>query len=352
MKPWQFRLEYSSDEISILDLVRILFQQKWLILIITLFCLIISGTYIICAQPVYEAKVYIAAPREEDVSSLNIDHNFKLNNGHIFRTKKLNAKEIYQIFTDEMLSTSIKKNFFKQVYWPSLTDTQRNSIPQDKLYANYSKQISIKEDTRVQPNKYTIIVSANSPTKADQWLKEFITLVKKKAISELVSLINKQNNLIVSRIQQQIDVNRRIAKVSRMDRIVQLNEALLIAKASGIKNFSIDVPRNSLDNEAMISMMYMRGTKALESEIKTLMLRKKDDSFIPNLRELESELYFYSKIVVPVESIKMFHLDGMINSPKTPITPKIFLILMLGIISGFILGSILALIRSIFLRRI
>lgn len=340
----QLKPFYDNREISLIDLFNILWQQKILILTVTLVCFLLSTMYLAITKPVYEAKAYLVAPTLGDIAALNAGRS-NLKNSPL---TPLNVDDVYQVFSDALISKSVQYDFFQNIYLPSLSKKKRNNVSKNKLFAAYANNITIKEDTKTKPVKYTIIARAENARKVHDWVKQYVDLANKKAISLMIQTVTIQNKELALQLQHQIDQKKQEVKSERLDRLAQLEEALKIAQATGVTN-PIVMSDSKLDS---VSMMYTRGSKALESEIKALNMRKNDDPFAHNLRKLESDYAFYEKLVIPTASIKMFRLDGGINMPDSSIAPKYKLILMLGLLGGIIIGCFVALLRGEFLKRI
>lgn len=337
----QCKTEY-VDEISLFDLMKIFWQQKWVILTITIFCFGISVLYLQLAKPVYEAKVRVTLPSVNSIAMLNLSQSYSAGSQQYL----FDINQMYQLFSDTLESNSIKNDFFKQVYLPYLTDMRRESIPESKLFNNYLKKISIKKDPKTLG--ITVIAETDNPYKSREFVKKFIALAEKKALLEMQEKINDLNRIKALDIQQKIAWTRELAKKYRIDRLSQLNDAMVTAKAVGLQNFSMNGTLNNINKS---SILFMLGTKALESEIKILNAKEIDYGLVPQLRELENAYNFYSNAKVSVEAIKMFQFEDVINLPSSPIWPKKNLILILGLIGGLMLGFFTALVLSIFLKR-
>lgn len=302
-----------SDELSLIDLLqlKLFWQQKWLILIITLFCTGISVAYLFFTKPIYEAKATITAPTVGDISILN----YGLSNKELSQAENFGVGRVYQIFRDVLESESIKQLFFNKIYLPSLTEKQKKSDSRDKLFNSYLKNILIKEDIHRIPTKYNrvpakyiIIVNSDSFVKSREWIKQYLALVEKKAVAELAQLINSHNVALAKRI----NLLKEVEEKKQIYRFRQLKEALVIAKGVGMQNASINISENS----------------------------------IHNLQILESKYNYYSKLKLSNEEMRIFRLDGAIQYSETPIKPKIKLILLLGLIMGLMLGFATASLRN------
>ncbi|MCY1310285.1 hypothetical protein D9M70_604610 [compost metagenome] len=98
--------------------------------------------------------------------------------------------------------------------------------------------------------------------------------------------------------------------------------------------------------------MYMRGSKALRAEIKSLEARKSDDPFIPGLRSLEEKQALYNNIDINPEAVQVFSMDGLVETPDTPIKPKSLLVMLVGAVAGLALGLLIAIGRLLVEKRL
>lgn len=335
MEGQQMNTGSENVEFSFMKQMDVFWQQKWLILVITVLCFGLTGAYLLQTKPVYEAKTFTIPPALSNISELNIGRSAL----RYYPLVPLTTKDVYDVFTNTLLSESVRVDLFEKIYWPSLTAEQRKSSSKDKLFSNFLKIITVKEVPRTSPIKYVVTADANSPEKAKWWLNQFFDIVKKRTLNELVQSTNTQNQILAINVKQQIVSAKRIAENTRLDRITQLKDALVIAKSSGMLDYS----NKRVPGE---SMLYLRGAKSLQSELDVLHSRKSNDAFTPRLRELENEYRFYTSLVVTEDVIEPFRFDGGIFLSESPIRPKSSLILILGLICGLICGSTIALIRT------
>lgn len=302
--------ENYQGEISLIDLMKLFWQQKWLILISTVFCFGLSVAYLFFVKPIFEARANIIAPTEKDVFILNASRS----NSNTPLVANLMVKDIYGIFSEVLTSDVIKQQFFEQVYLPSLTDKQRKLIPKDKLFHACFKKISIKTDFHVNPLKFTVIVNADDPSQTRKWVRQYIDLVEKRTVAAVVELITVQNMTLVSNIKKEIDEISEYETNSKLIRLAQFRKSLMYAKNKGIYDVSFNIIL-------------------------------KDDLGL-KLQKLKKEYNFYNNMSIPIEKIKVFRLDGVINAEDTPISPKVPLVLMLGLFTGFLMGCSLSLARN------
>ncbi|MCY1456003.1 hypothetical protein D9M71_731900 [compost metagenome] len=89
-------------------------------------------------------------------------------------------------------------------------------------------------------------------------------------------------------------------------------------------------------------LTYMRGSKALEAELKNLEERKSDDPFIVGLRNLQARYAFYKNLEIDAERVSVFRFDGPIEVSDGPVKPKRALSVAGGALIGLFFGMLIA----------
>lgn len=335
-------VNYRNDEITFHELCNMLWKQKGLILIVTFCCILVSVVYLVIKEPVYEAKAFVVPPASSDIGGLNIGRS----NGENSPLKFLTVNQVFRIFTRHFLSESVKREFFNTVYFPALSEKQKEQ-PRDRTYAHYLKSITLKDESKLHYPKYLISVNSTSNTAAYDWVNEYIALASQRALSDIEASVNSENKSLANYDLLLFNKEKEIARKKNEDKLIQLQEALSIAKAAGIKSPS---PNLQLDQMKSESLMYLRGSLVLQEEIKNILNRKNSDPIVPKIRKLEAEYNFYNDIKLPMESIKIYQLDGDVTLTDTPTSPKKNLILLFALFGGLMLGCLIAMMRRSFVK--
>lgn len=333
---------YTGDEISFQELCNMLWKQKGLILFVTFFCILASVVYLVIAKPVYEAKAFIVPPVSSDIGGLNIGRS----NERTSPLKPLTVNQAFRIFTNHFLSESVKREFFNTVYFPALSEKQKEQ-PRDKVYARYLKSIILKNESKPNSPKYLMAIQTSTNTMAHEWVNEYIAIAAGRALSDIETSITSENKSLANYYLLLSNKEKEMATHKREDKLIQLRGALAIAKAAGIKSLS---PNLQLDQLKYESLMYLQGSVVLQEEINNLLNSKNYDLAGPKIRRLEAEHNFYNDIKLPIESVKLLQLDGDITLPDSPISPRSNLILLLGIFGGLMIGCIIAAMRGFIVK--
>ncbi|CEK10216.1 Wzz/FepE/Etk N-terminal domain-containing protein [Legionella hackeliae] len=326
------------NEIDIVDLCLTIWLRKWFILFVTLVCVGVGTLYVALKKPVYEAKGYISAPTAGNIAALNYGRS---EIGEMAsRIKPFNVADVYGLFTDSLLSESTKRKFFNSIYFPTVAKNNQKVV-KDSVYNGFSRIFTVKQVPDSNPAKYIVTAKGKNPEQIVKWIKDYIGLANQRALLNLSLILKNENKTMAQDFEKKIEMKREGAKQQRYDRLAQLEEALKIAKAVDIDKQSIlslngTIADASIFNEP--SMLYLRGSKELEVEIKNLQERKSDDPFIDGLRDLQLQYDYYSTNNVNLKDVALFQLDGSIRLPDLPISPKKDLILLLSTLLGLMLA--------------
>lgn len=337
-----------DNEVDLITLLIDLWAQKLLVIGVAALVAILAFAYahFSIITPIYEAKVYLLPPTQNAISGFNSGRS---KDDPFF--KPLTTKGVFTAFTKTLESESLRQEFFNEVYLPSLPEpSSKKSL--DQLYGEFSNRLFISSDKGI-PKRYTVAFQGGDLERATMWVKSYTQRANEAAKSELISNVERDASIQADDLEKKIADLRKVALLAREDRIFQLNEALHIAESIGLN--SSQLPSNALITIAGASddpLAYLRGSRALAAEIKTLKARDSDDAFIPSLRKLQARYEYLSKLTVDSGSVSVSRQDGGVEAPNTPIRTKKKVIVFGGVLVGFALGIFIALARIFFLQYI
>lgn len=336
-----------ANEINLFELIVALWAQKFLIISVTLIVTLAAAMYAFFSKPIYEARVYLQPPTLNGIADFNYG-----------RTKNaeltpFTIKDVYEVFTRNLQSESLRRSFFNEVYLPSLPASERGGS-QDALYSSFLRALAIGFPTKEQPDRYSVIVEGEDPAQVTAWIKTFIERAGAAAEKEMISNTTREAEVRARNFGQQISTLQETESRIRQDSITRLREALTIAEAIGLQNPPIITGNLSAEVSAAMDgqLTYMRGSKALKAEIDNLQNRKSDDPFIEKLRALQIKQSFYNDLKVSPDTVSVYRQDGPIEQPDRPTKPKKGLIILLGLVLGSMLGFMIALVRHLVLVKL
>lgn len=410
--------QMDDDEIDLRDLIRTLIKQKKIILLVA--GLVICGAvlYALLVTPVYKAKVSFLPPTKGEVAPLRIPTTSADADADADA-----AMKIYADFEKNLNSMRLRREIFdKMNLLPIFEKNITDNTNKEAVFNEFNTKISIekpaikKGETVVIPIIHLALTGKDPQLLADilNQIEHFVRDTTKqevidgvleqvefkkeqlsREINELRAKAERQKQDEITRLtevdqierkklEDQINALRMSAKTKRMDQIVTLTEAANVAESIGLIEKSSLLDNNALQNQdrnafytevtTQAQPLYLRGSKALRSEIKELTERSSDDPFIPGLRDLqdkleilktnrqieallaresndpfieilrdkESELAVLNAFKIDPNRVSVATLDQAAFPPKKRESPKRSLIVALGVVGGLFLGIIAA----------
>ena len=338
-----------NDDINITSLINRIIDKKKEILLILVSSIIISIVIAITQIETYKANAYTIPPERKYTQELEVF----LEDGYRLSRDEITPILVFRAFTLNLQSRKFQRKFFfdNELYKYFNEDNHNKSFEN-----NFHKQLRFTIESKIVSRDvgseafFTVNYIHTDPEQAARWLNDYIQMVDKITAQDYVDGINiliaNQRNAILSEISSKKNLSAQVTQ----DRIVQLEEALIIAKRLGIIN-----RENNRSNQQNVILsgdetmhtknpLYLYGSEALSAEIMALKERRNSYAFIMGLRQLEQKARSLDSIKVNIADIKTVQIDQKAIPPKTRYAPKRKLIVFLGML----LGSFLAFIYILF----
>ena len=314
-----------NDEIDLADLIRALWQGKWLVIGVTLATLALGIAYLMIAPKSYTASLNILA-----LPNSQADVYIELHEAQLIATDK---QSLLALFVED-LKTQTQSSNDLELSIASVTPTQsRLSFPTQA------------------PGQLTETV-ADALELANQNVNQQLELILLRHSDKLVrNNTNAIEALDLERLQKIA-----IFKVNQIQQVATLKEQVKLARFLSIEKGVL----SSLTGFRALKV-YEQGYLALEKEIELIQSRKVED-FIPDLARIEflqAEL-LKNKEVKSVEMMlaktpigsdqfaaAVYNLDTLVYKNNT----KTSLILALSIVLGGMLGIFVLLIRNVLIKQ-
>lgn len=336
----------ASQEIDFGSVLRILWEQKWMVIGVAAITAALAAVYAYTSTPVYEARAYVIPPTQNDIANFNYGRTREA------ELSPYSVKDVYGIFVLNLQAESLRRKFYEEKYLPMLSKSERKS-PQDMLYSQFSKKIVVLPPSKDIADRYVVIAQNKDPVVAKEWVDNYIERAGERAENEMFKNVSREAEVRARNLAQQIDSLRETGKQIREDAIIKLREAREVASAIKLEKPPIITGNPAVEIAGSMEgqLIYMRGTKALEAEIKNLEARVSDDPFIDRLRELQAKYSFFKELQTRTRDVAVYRIDGVVELPETPIKPKKVVITLLGLLFGLVLGGMTAVAYQIFARR-
>jgi chain length determinant protein (polysaccharide antigen chain regulator) len=335
-----------GDEIDLVELVQGVWRQKLWVALVAVPVIGLALAYVMLASPVYEAKIFIRPPSQNEIAQLNYGR------GEGTGLAPLSAKDVYSVYLKALLSEAVRDKFFRNAFLPTLTENERGGS-RDVLYAQFNGMLKVAQVSKDVPDRYSITASLEDPRLAATWVSNYAEMAADRAKEELLSGTRSDISIMADNLEQQVRASRASASNQRADQIAQLTEALRIAKSIGLEKPPIisDALYSEVSAGMGGALTYMRGSKALEAEIANIESRASNDPFIPGLRERQEKLNFLRNLKIDPSLVAMYQQDGAVSPPDRPVKPRKAIILLLAALAGIGGGVVTAVGRDLWLRR-
>ncbi|WP_082557662.1 MULTISPECIES: Wzz/FepE/Etk N-terminal domain-containing protein [unclassified Pseudomonas] len=310
------------NEVDLVDLIRILWQQKMLIILTAIIFAVVASLYAYFSKPAYVARINLQAPLSSDVAVLNYSG-----------IKQFVPDEVYILFTRELQSDKVRIDLYKDVYLPSKSETSSAAF---SSAAELSNHITV---SGVAPGRFTITAQGSTPEELPMYLEGLLKTASDSTKQKVLKNLSFEAESAAQRYEQLIAASREVTKTKRLDEISRLQDSLRIAES-----LNIEKPSSSLTANDPEDLAYLRGTLALKAEINSLQHRTNDDPYIKKFRESVFQKEFFSSINVKPTEFSVYSQEGPIES-LGPIKPRSSMVIAIGIIFGALVGVVIALIR-------
>jgi chain length determinant protein (polysaccharide antigen chain regulator) len=318
-----------NDEIDLADLIRALWQGKWLVIGVTLATLALGIAYLMIAPKSYTASLNILA-----LPNSQADVYIELHEAQLIATDK---QSLLALFVEDLKTQ---------------TQTQTQS-------SNYL-ELSIAS---VTPTQSRLSFPTQAPGQLTETVADALELANQNVNQQLELILLRHSDKLVrnnTNAIEALDLERlqkiAIFKVNQSQQVATLKEQVKLARFLSIEKGVL----SSLTGFRALKV-YEQGYLALEKEIELIQSRKVED-FIPDLARIEflqAEL-LKNKEVKRVEMMlaktpigsdqfaaAVYNLDTLVYKNNT----KTSLILALSIVLGGMLGIFVLLIRNVLIKQ-
>lgn len=343
----------ANDEIDLRDLILTLWESRLLISIITVVVVIGAAAYAFLTTPVYETQAQTLPPPASGLESYNSAHQMTGPAAHgvspdipvTDAIPPLTPNEAYQHFLRHASSISLRQQFFQDHYLPYMADSP-NESQQARLWRQFNNQLTITLPRRPEDNNLMrLSLQGDDSQQIADWLNTYLEMAIRETRAELAANLTSAVQQRRNSLQDQASTLRASKRREREHEIARLQEALVLAESIGLEQ---PPESGNLITSYSGETTYMRGARALRSELEILQSRESDDPFIPELPVIFKRLELLDNIDLAPEHIAVATIDEAARVPQEPVKPRKALILALGVVLGGMLGIFIALIRQMF----
>lgn len=408
-----------DDEIDLYELFQSIWQEKMLIVLITTFATIVALGYAFNITPTYQVQSIVKPTTIKELDELN-------------------GTDVYLLSPEqaiEQVSASLESYSTRFSYFQENQELFEKMLPDNKTLEQSFSDLNrvniktLKPDAKANtgPSKY-VGIQLQYPKKVDgaaivngliahvikqekKQVEESLKVVVSNKLERLelridsaraaymankksqIAKLTESDKLKKAQLHDELTALREELKTKRLNRIKELDEAIIIAKSMGInkpatpssltKNSgtSGNVVHTEITNQQI--PLYFMGTEALNAErmilkertnddftsdrlveitkalklleqnrqVEILKTRENEDRFITEIEEDRKEIARLKGLTVDMEKLELVRIDQQAIEPTSPIKPNKKLIVAIGIVLGGMLGIFAALIRSFVRKR-
>lgn len=399
----------NNDEIDLRELIRSLWDQRWVIVGITAFITLIAALYAFLATPYYRVQSILRPVEVGVLDSLNATEVYELkplealsrvsgglssygNRLEFFQTHEelfadlaregLTAEQAFEDFNSEafaMLYPDPKKN---QGEFVGMALTYPASMDGVSVVNEFVAFVLQQERERVASDLAVVI--ANRKANIEQRIEAARASYQANKEAEIATLLE-EAALKRAKLEDELRALRAELKIRRENRLNVLEEAIRIARSLGIRKPTTPTAMADAGQGVRTEItsreipLYFLGVDALEAERDVLRARTSDDFVEPRIGEIQKELDMlrhnrqvevlqqrqdedlYLKelaklreeaarldgIEFDASTLQLARVDQPAQQPLKRLKPKRALVLALGVVLGGMLGVFVALMRNL-----
>ena len=304
------QLNKSSDEIDLMDLVVQLWRGKWLVLSFAVAAIIIAIIYIFVAKEKWTSEAIVTYPDSGQIADYNNAMSV------LYGQNPSNAPTV----------VDVQQRFFGRFNSAisALSEQLANQANPEKL--------TIAPAVKDQPVPLKISYTAATAGEAQKTLTTYIQQINKRSVTELDNDLQISISSKVEDLKGDLATKEKVAQEKKDKRLEILNQALVVAKQSNIKNTVVQQAETLSEDT-----LFVLGSDALTSIIKNEATRP-----LP----LDEAYYNARQTLLAISALKSkpdsTYSLRYVMKPNLPIhrdSPKKGVILVLATLIGLILGS-------------
>jgi chain length determinant protein (polysaccharide antigen chain regulator) len=304
----------SSESIDLLDLLMQLWKGRATIIAFAVAAVILAVIYLFVAKEKWTSEAIITLPDSGQIANYN------------------NAMDVLYGSSAPTI-VDVQQRFFGR-FNSAISALSEQLDNQEK-----PEKLTIEESVKGQPVPLKVSYVAQSAAEAQKTLTTYIQQINKRVVTELDDDLKTSIDSKVGDLKVDLATKEKIAQEKKDKRLEILNQALIVAQQSNIKNTLVQQAETLSEDT-----LFVLGSDALSSIIKNESTRPLPlDDYYFNARQ---SLLAISALKSKPDTTYAFRY---VMKPTIPIrrdSPKRGLTLVLGALIGLILGSGVVLGRS------
>ena len=353
-----------SDEIDLVDLVRSLWDGKWLVIGVMCVTLMLAAAYLVLVPKTYTASFEISPLPAAQLGIYN-----ELNATQLMA---VNKQELLSLFIDDIKSYNGIQSFIKTYGYleqqkdetdPEFAFRQRAAVYDFALVSPASKK-----GEGAQPN-WSLNITTQNPKIASQIVADALALSNQNVNEQLVKVFQlrseryaRKNKFAIEDLELKTQRALAVYNMRTEAKLVGLAENAQIARAINLKDGTLFNNASVMISSSQEGPLYLRGYLSIEKEIEVLQSRENFASFVDELPAIEDAILtllqdqtltradeIFSKTPIGTDQFLTAVYDLALIDYKSK--TKDTLVLALAIVLGGMLGVFVLLIRNALINK-
>ncbi|AHG74149.1 O-antigen chain length determining protein [Mannheimia sp. USDA-ARS-USMARC-1261] len=358
----------SSDDIDLIEIIRVLWDKKVWIILTTFITTLLAGIYAFTAKEQWTSKATVIAPKLTELGEyLSVRREYN----RILRVDPIDpnalSARLFNNFNRLAQSQDTKNEFFiaSNVY-KKLVEGKEDREQRAVLFKLSNENTSfIIPDAKKDPNAIgrTVSFSAETPIEAQDTLGELIQYINHRAFAiELDDFLVDFQNVLTS-LQYEKSLIQEDLSVNKSIQLENLNKAYETAQKAGVKEYSKVFNQSDTANIAAAlsdtkiplsdskladgSYLFMLGEKYLKAQIDVA--SEKGIVYPPRYYQIDYQIEQLEPLLEKAKTVKTkaYRYQASPDYPINKDKPKTVIILLLGVIAGGVLGCLFVLFNSL-----
>jgi len=307
----------TSDEIDLMDLVIQIWRGKWIVVSFVVVAIILAVIYLSVAKQKWTSEAIVTYPDSGQIANYN------------------NAMGVLYGLTPSSVPTviDVQERFFGRF------NSAISALSEQLANQPISEKLTITPAVKDQPTPLKISYTASGAGEAQKTLTTYIQQINKRVVTELDNDLQTSINSKIEDLKQDLATQEKVAQEKKDLRLKMLNQALIVAQESNIKNTLVQQAETLSEDT-----LFVLGSDALSATIKNEATRP-----LP----LDASYYNARQALMAISALKSkpdsTYALRYVMKPDLPVhrdSPKKSIILVLAVLLGGILGAGVVLARN------
>ena len=360
------RLSRNETELDLLSIFKALSTQSEVIKYSTLIALVVTTSYAFLVAPTYIASAQLTPPYMSDIENIRPSTSEPKSDSFLYtpdaslrqqqelvelvkrgsetsntQGRALKDSDVFSMFLTELSSHSHIHSLAKED--KDLLERALGLVVDQDLFREVNKKrwvtLSNTEEkiNTLEPDSYVLSVTGEDKEALKELLKKdldlasasILTKIKKHYTNHLNLLIREtshQQLMEIESLQSKIDARKKYLQQERKMHILQLEEAILTGRTISSDN----IPQM----QAELELLRKRPENTFyDSELNAMAAQRSLLENNPYITHLKSQLDYINSYDL---SLSLF--NNVFDTPKAPIKPNKPILILIGLIGGFMIG--------------